>query len=131
MADIIQMRRDIAANWTSVNPTLADGEWGFEKDTGKLKIGNGTDNWATLAYLFNGNTNYEVIDLSSVSTATINWTTTRQNKFGDFPVTEVWVNDGGSIYKSSFQPSVDAAPPSMTVMSFDFGGSISGFIIIK
>lgn len=50
MASIIQIRRDLAANWTSVNPVLADGEFGFEKDTGSLKIGNGTDDWNTLPY---------------------------------------------------------------------------------
>ena len=33
-----------------VNPTLAEGEPGFELDTGKLKIGNGTTAWNDLAY---------------------------------------------------------------------------------
>lgn len=46
----IQVRRDTAANWTSANPTLAAGEPGLETDTGKLKIGNGTSAWASLAY---------------------------------------------------------------------------------
>ena len=36
--------------WTSVNPTLAEGEMGVELDTGKFKIGNGTNNWGGLAY---------------------------------------------------------------------------------
>lgn len=35
MADIIQLRRDTAANWTNANPVLADGELGFETDTKK------------------------------------------------------------------------------------------------
>lgn len=35
----IQVRRDAAATWTSTNPTLAEGEIGFETDTGKFKIG--------------------------------------------------------------------------------------------
>jgi hypothetical protein len=46
----IQLRRDTAANWTSVNPTLASGEPGYETDTGKFKIGNGSTAWASLAY---------------------------------------------------------------------------------
>ena len=37
MADIIQIRRDSAANWTSADPTLANAEMGYETDTGKLK----------------------------------------------------------------------------------------------
>jgi hypothetical protein len=46
----IQIRRDTAANWTSTNPTLASGEIGFETNTNKLKIGNGSTVWASLAY---------------------------------------------------------------------------------
>jgi len=45
---LIQLRRDTAANWTSVNPTLASGEMGLETDTGRYKIGNGTTPWNAL-----------------------------------------------------------------------------------
>ena len=54
MADLIQVRRDTATNWTSVNPTLAQGEIGFETDTKKLKIGNGSSVWNSLAYAVGG-----------------------------------------------------------------------------
>lgn len=50
MADIIQIRRDTAANWTSVNPVLAQGEMGFETDTEKMKLGDGATNWNSLNY---------------------------------------------------------------------------------
>jgi len=46
----IQVRRGTAAQWTSANPTLASGEWGFESDTGKAKIGNGSTVWTGLSY---------------------------------------------------------------------------------
>jgi hypothetical protein len=46
----IQHRRDTAANWTADNPTLAAGELGFETDTLKFKIGNGTTGWTSLPY---------------------------------------------------------------------------------
>lgn len=46
----IQLRNDTAENWTSANPVLLKGEMGVEIDTGKTKIGNGTDNWKTLKY---------------------------------------------------------------------------------
>jgi hypothetical protein len=48
--DLIQLRSDTAANWTSVNPTLAAGEQGFETDTGKFKIGTGSTAWTSLLY---------------------------------------------------------------------------------
>lgn len=47
---LIQVRRDTASNWTSVNPTLAAGEMGFETDTGKFKIGTGSTAWTSLSY---------------------------------------------------------------------------------
>ena len=50
MATRIQLRRDTAANWTSNNPTLANGEMGVETDTFKFKIGNGSTAWNALQY---------------------------------------------------------------------------------
>jgi hypothetical protein len=46
----IQVRRGVAADWTSVNPILAAGEMGYETDTNKFKFGNGTGAWNTLSY---------------------------------------------------------------------------------
>lgn len=50
----IQIRRGTASQWTSANPVLAAGEQGFETDTGKLKIGNGSSAWNSLSYLGSG-----------------------------------------------------------------------------
>jgi hypothetical protein len=41
MALRIQLRRDIASNWTTNNPILLSGELGIETDTARFKIGNG------------------------------------------------------------------------------------------
>jgi hypothetical protein len=49
----IQVRRGTAAQWTSTNPTLAAGEFGFETDTNKLKCGNGSTAWNSLGYINN------------------------------------------------------------------------------
>ena len=54
MADRIQIRRDTASDWTSVNPTLTSGELGLETDTGKMKVGDGSTAWTSLAYYFAG-----------------------------------------------------------------------------
>jgi hypothetical protein len=59
MAIQIQIRRDIAANWTSENPTLASGEMGYETDTNKAKFGDGTTAWNDLPY-FGGESSYLV-----------------------------------------------------------------------
>jgi hypothetical protein len=48
MATRMQQRRGTATEWTTVNPILAAGEIGFETDTGKFKIGDGTNPWNSL-----------------------------------------------------------------------------------
>ena len=50
MAVNIQIRRDTATNWTASNPILLAGEFGYETDTGKIKIGNGATAWTSLIY---------------------------------------------------------------------------------
>ena len=52
MADIIQIRNDVEANWVSANPILAQGELAITTDTTpkKIKIGDGTSNWSNLVY---------------------------------------------------------------------------------
>ncbi len=54
MAQQILLRRDTAAQWTAVNPTLAEGEIGVETDTVKLKVGTGTVAWNSLPYVSGG-----------------------------------------------------------------------------
>ena len=45
-----KLRRGTKEAWERVNPTLAYGEPGFEKDTYRLKIGNGETAWNDLNY---------------------------------------------------------------------------------
>jgi len=62
MAVQIQIRRGTSSEWTSANPTLADGELGLETDTSKIKIGNGSTAWASLGY--------QVGDITAVTAGT-------------------------------------------------------------
>lgn len=68
MAIPIQRRRDTAANWTSVNPILLDGQEGFETDTGQRKMGDGVTAWNSLSYSGGGGSGDMI--LSSVQTVT-------------------------------------------------------------
>ena len=49
----MQQRRGTAAQWTAANPILAAGEIGFETDTSKFKMGNGSSTWTALQYFAN------------------------------------------------------------------------------
>jgi len=50
MANRIQLRRGGAQEWQNANPILAQGEFGIELDTGRIKIGDGVTSWNTLRY---------------------------------------------------------------------------------
>lgn len=46
----VKFRRDTARRWFGLNPLLAEGEPGFETDTGRVKIGDGSKKWRDLEY---------------------------------------------------------------------------------
>jgi hypothetical protein len=54
MAVQIVLRNGTADQWTTSNPTLADGEVGIENDTFNLKIGDGSTAWNNLKYWYIG-----------------------------------------------------------------------------
>jgi len=49
MSSKILLRRGTAAEWSSANPILGNGELGIETDTLKIKIGNGSNTWSQLS----------------------------------------------------------------------------------
>ena len=55
MATRMQQRRGTAAQWTSADPVLNAGEMGWESDTNKFKVGDGTNHWADLDYFIDAN----------------------------------------------------------------------------
>jgi Major tropism determinant N-terminal domain len=46
----LKLKRATAAKWVQMNPILGAGEPGYEMDTGKMKLGDGTTPWTTLDY---------------------------------------------------------------------------------
>jgi len=59
MAVKIQLRNDTAAFWAFKNPVLALAEAGYEIDTGKMKIGDGSTAWNSLPYSSFGLTQWD------------------------------------------------------------------------
>ena len=67
MSQQIQIRRDTEANWTSTDPILAQGELGYETDTDKLKIGDGSNIWSELLYFAGGSGDMVLDTIQSVT----------------------------------------------------------------
>ena len=81
MAIQIIIRNDTSAAWTLADPVLARGELGLERDTMRIKIGDGTSTWSALPYRgvdgAPGDSVYEVdVDLGVVPVLdkTVSWT---------------------------------------------------------
>ena len=71
MATRMQQRRGTAAQWISTNsgagPVLNAGEMGWESDTNKFKIGDGTNNWTSLDYFSDINSTVDPAFGSSIT----------------------------------------------------------------
>ena len=50
MSTIIQQKRGTASQWTSTTYVLSAGEFGWETDTNRFKIGDGSTVWGSLPY---------------------------------------------------------------------------------
>jgi hypothetical protein len=51
MATRIQVRRGTNTQWENTDPTLNEGEFGYNTTNGQIKIGNGDDVWTDLEYI--------------------------------------------------------------------------------
>lgn len=125
----IQLKRGAAASWTSANPVLAQGEPGYETDTGRLKIGDGLTHWVSLAYY---PTTYSEEWLTQNSTFTY-ISTTQFSTSGD--VTSTYpvgiriraIVTAGTIYGTVTASSSSGLPAVTTVtVSWDSGNLDSG-----
>lgn len=68
--DSIQLKRGTALDLWELNPILLDGEPCFEKDTGRIKIGDGFKKWRELPYLNGGYNSAESMSLAKDSEVT-------------------------------------------------------------
>jgi len=77
MATVIQVKRGTASSWTSANTILAAGEIGFETDTRKFKVGDGSTAWTSLSYSTVDFNNAALTGTPTAPTAAANTNTTQ------------------------------------------------------
>ena len=123
MASIIQIRRDTATNWTSANPTLAQGELGLETDTLKVKAGDGSTAWNSASYLI------DTGGYAAYSDTTANFTGNLQ-KSGSPVVTAAYtgdVNVTGELIVDSYNETYAAVTSSSnaTTVNCEAGNAFS------
>lgn len=102
MATTILQKRGTAADWASSDPILLAGEFGYETDTGVLKVGDGATSWTFLGNLFVVNPTYAI----SSSTATVDEGTAVTFTLTTTGIPEntllYWVTSGTNITEQDF-----------------------------
>lgn len=124
----ILIRGGTAAEWTSENPTLAARELGVETDTHKLKIGDGTTAWTSLAYAggavasVNGDTGVVTLTYSDVGAQPIDatltaiaGTTTAADKYLYFTASDTVTTGTITTFGRSLVDDADAASARTTL----------------
>ena len=107
----IKLRSDTAANWTSVNPVLYPGEFGYETDTRRGKFGDGTTVWSDLDY-FGGD-----VEIPQCNTYTV--TATAEQNDLDAIAAEVESPKSGDIAVVIRNIDEEATKQSYTGYSYD------------
>lgn len=98
----LQVRNDSAADWTTRNPVLAEGEYGVEIDTFLIKIGDGVRTWVNLPYLNQLDASYFKRTTSGALTFSDNFAQTINN---------IIVNAGGNAHLVISDDPVEATDP--------------------
>ena len=102
-------RRGTAAEWTAANPVLSIGEIGFETDSYRFKIGNGSALWADLPYFSDAQSVIEsLLDSAPSSLDTLNELAAALGDDPNFATTIVTeLNAKAPIDSPNFTGSVD------------------------
>lgn len=126
MAVQIQLRNGTAAQWTAANPTLAAGEVGTETDTSKLKIGNGSTAWNSLAYASGSGTVSSVSVVSANGLAgTVATATTTPAITLSTSVTGVLKGNGTGISAAAAGTDYLAPPSGTAILKANSGGALA------
>jgi hypothetical protein len=113
MATRIQLRRGDASEWTSVDPVLSEGELGYETDTGKFKIGNGSSLWSALDYFLDSSSLSEYLTQASAST-------TYQAKVTNVDDTEIgYLNNASANIQTQLNSKAPVTSPVISDLSLN------------
>jgi len=123
----IQIRRGTAAQWSSANPILASGEFGYETDTGKFKIGDGTTAWNSIAVL-NGVT---ASSTDTFTNKTINGTNNTLSNIGNAALTNSAITINGTAVSLGGSISLPGDIEGVTAGTGLTGGGTSGTVTIS
>ena len=136
MADIIQLRRDTSSNWTSANPTLAQGELGVETNTSKIKVGDGSTTWSSLSYLIDTGSYVTASSTTTFTNKTLSSgvlagvTTTASGDMELDPATRTVVIKGGGSDEGSIKLNCSANSHGQTITAQPHSANVTNTLLL-
>lgn len=129
MADVTKIKRGTSSQWTSANTLLADGQFGLETDSGRLKIGDGVSTWNSLNYFNGGGTGFayyedDQYDSGTKFTALSGVTTTIPNNAAFTDESQLPLGNGSFFDSSTGKITPNKAGDSY-IVRFNFKASIA------
>ena len=122
----IKFRRDTAAAWTESNPTLAQGEPGFEYDTGLLKIGDGESDWNSLAYSSGGGASLtDEGNVTVTAGSTEHWLATQRRNDNDSSGRGLRYDSTGNLYTIVYSWTGGEMDPLAVITKYTPAGAVS------
>lgn len=137
---ILQIRRDTESGWSSSNPVLRSGEFGYETDTNRLKVGDGFTTWDVLEYVTGGSYSVNESAPDNPQTGSIWFNSTNGKTYIYYD--SFWVEMGGDPGPQGPENIViaDTPPSNLDVLWYDTSepgnavippGGTTGQVLVK
>lgn len=136
----IQLRRAASTFWSSTNPVLLRGEPGFETDTYKMKIGDGSTRWNSLPYQNGLGVTGDLLNLTDVQITNLEngdvikydqtsgkWLNLSLAEAGIATTSQL--SDTETNLNSNITTAVAAAVPSGVISQFAGGSAPTGYLL--
>jgi hypothetical protein len=126
MATKIQVRRDTSSNWGILNVVLSAGEIGFETNTNKFKIGNGSSAWSALPYFSEAQDLSAYLTTASASTSYLTQTSASTTYLTQASASTTYLTQasGSTNYATKVDPTFSGSVQLGTAATLIFEGSI-------
>lgn len=108
---LIQVRRGTTAQWSGQNPVLSQGEWGYNTDLGRFKIGDNLTPWNDLCWASIRPTSNDIVGSDGIGIGLSCLST------GNIPLATIKVTGILSSQINNFNTSVSGLLPDITGVS--------------
>ena len=125
----IQVRRGTTSQWSTANPTLSSGEFGYDSTLKKIKIGDGSTAWASLPFATYTPAEVDALLADYATTADVNAAiANKQDKLSRDPIGDYGVFGIVSMRETASKPRGPASLTAPQQATYENAYSIAGAV---